>query len=857
MQKLGLLLALIMFGSWVMPPAHAASFNTEQIINQSGGETLAADEGYLFLSLNTNTDISRLTIDGEGFGNKIRFNDIKQGTNYALLKVKAGEYHWEHINIFVGLGAVRYRLQKTDYPFVVKPGMVNYPGAWYFNASWAGNLRTRMSLQNFNDLSFAKEYFNKNYQNLVKDVPFKYQGKIEDPYADFLDQAIKQAAAAGRTPDLYYPYEAREKGPFTLFNKNTPTDLQDLMYPSMKAYFEHDSQNIRSVSPDGSLLLFSADLDEVISIGLIGVENYDTYLLYQQKLPANAYVSELQWIDHDSFFLTLTHEGTDRSYVAHLQFDQQTNTINAQFIKFRYSGVLLSGQLDQDNQILFDADRGNQRFKTNNNLYLVDVSDEKSIDKSFKKIHKKTKKLKRVIDWLVDKNGDVRAAISINPDDEDTTMDYWFLPDVRTNDWKKIRADVSHDHVFWLMSLSEDESHFLVLTNEFSDKYAIHKYATADGAHLGVYYEDPDHDINQLIFDDQSNQLMGYYYTESGSPQAHYFTELDDHFAEAIDANSDLQLFQVSHIKTKNRMLLFGLSPNSRGGWYMLNTASGKADKIFDRSPQFETLPKGDYHVINVKADDGIELEGFLVMPDLSAGAKAPLIVMPHGGPIGVRDFAHNNEMQHFLASQGFATLKVNFRGSSGYGKSFQELGKKQWGEKIEQDIHVVTQRAIKDHAINGQKICAMGGSYGGYSALMLTHLYPATYRCAVSFAGVMDLPLLFTARDLSHDEHLLEKLAEIVGDPKTEIDQLIKKSPVYLLHQMENPLLLFQGREDSRVRIEHALRMQQLISLYGMAHEVVIFEDEGHSYSHKNTVILYVDKALRFIKKHLDMPIN
>lgn len=835
----------------------AESFNTNEVIHHSGGDELATDEGYLFLSLNTNTDISRLTIDGEGFGNKIRFNDISQGSNYALLKVKAGEYHWEHINIYVGLGAVRYHMKKDDFPFVVKPGVVNYPGVWFFNASWAGNLRTRMSLHNFNDLSFAKEYFNKYYQDLVNDVPFKYQGQILDPYAEFLDQAVKKAESKGPIPDLYYPFQEREKGPFTLYTKDTPTDLQDVMYPSMKAYFQYDSQSIRSVSPDGSFLLFSAVLDEVISIGLIGVENYDTYLLYQQKLPANARVSELQWIDQDSFFLTLSHEGTDRSFVAHLQFHEQTNTMNAQFIKFRYEGSLLDGLTDQNNQILFDAEWDGQRFKTNNNLYQVDVSDEKTIDKSFKKIYKKTKKLKRVIDWLVDKNGDVRAAISINPDEENTTMDYWYLPDAKSNDWLKIKADVSHDHVFWLMALSEDETYFLVLTNEFSDKYAIHKYATADGAHLGVYYEDPEHDINHLIFDDQSDQLMGYYYTENGFPQAHYFTELDDHLARAIDANSNLQLFQVSHITQQNKMLLFGYSTDSRGAWYMLNTESGKADKIFDYSPKYETLVKGEDHVIKIKAEDGIDLEGFLVMPELRAGEKAPLIVMPHGGPIGVRDFAHNNEMQHFLAAQGFATLKVNFRGSSGYGKNFQELGKKQWGEKIEQDIFTVTQQALKEHAINGQKICAMGGSYGGYSALMLTYLYPEIYQCAVSFAGVMDLPLLFTARDLSNDEILIEKMAEIVGDPKTELDQLIQKSPLYLLDEMKQPLLLFQGRNDTRVRIEHALRMQQLISLYGMDHEVVIFEDEGHSYSNENTVVLYLDKSLQFIKKHLNMPTN
>jgi dipeptidyl aminopeptidase/acylaminoacyl peptidase len=70
----------------------------------------------------------------------------------------------------------------------------------------------------------------------------------------------------------------------------------------------------------------------------------------------------------------------------------------------------------------------------------------------------------------------------------------------------------------------------------------------------------------------------------------------------------------------------------------------------------------------------------------------------------------------------------------------------------------------------------------------------------------------------------------------------------------MKRPLMIFQGEKDTRVRIEHALRMQQLISVYDMKHQVIIFTDEGHSYSQKNTVKLYLENSLKFIKKHLEI---
>ncbi len=833
----------------------AEAFNTGEVINFSGKKgVLDVDEGYLFMSLNTNTDISRITIDGVGFGKKIRFNDIKRGSNYALLKVKAGEYYWEHINIFVGVGAIRKHLTKDEYSFSVKPGVVNYPGSWNFGAKWVGNFRARMNLENFNNLSYEIEHFNNQFASLIDPHPFEYQGQINDPYANFLTKVVAKTSP-NSLPNLYYRKDKRDELPMTLFTKSSETHEVEKKHPDLKKYFQYGQQTISSVSPDGSYLLFNAIVDDVVSVGLIDVDDYATYLLYQQKLPHNSRVSELKWIDADSFFLTLSNKEVDRSYVAHLDFDGVESKISAKFIKFRAEGMLLDALVNQENSLFFVKSMNAGR-PSNNGLYQVDVTDQSSIDKSFRKIYKKTKKLKNVVDWLVDGEGNVRAAITIkfNKKDEDGTLEYWFLPDSNSNQWQKIKTISGSDDLFWLKALSEDEKYFLVLTNEFSDKYAIHKYATTDGAHLGVYFEDPNYDIEDILIDPTNEKVTGYTYFENGLIQAHYFSSLDQQFVKAKNNNPDLELFQVQEIQNKNRLLLYGISPNSKGGWYVLNTETGLSDKVFDSNPDYEKLTKGAYHVLHTKADDGVDLEGFLVMPKSTENQKIPLIVMPHGGPIGVRDFAHNNQMQHFFASQGIATLKVNYRGSSGYGKEFVEMGKQQWGEKIEQDIFTVTQYAIKKFAIDSNKICAMGGSYGGYSSLMLTYLYPETYLCAISFAGVMDLPLLFTSRDLSRDSEMQKAMSDIVGDPETEMEKLIAKSPLYLLDKMKNPLLLFQGLEDNRVRAEHAMRMQQLISLYKMDHEVVIFEDEGHSYSHENTVVLYLASSLKFIKKHLQI---
>jgi len=236
-------------------------------------------------------------------------------------------------------------------------------------------------------------------------------------------------------------------------------------------------------------------------------------------------------------------------------------------------------------------------------------------------------------------------------------------------------------------------------------------------------------------------------------------------------------------------------------------------------------------------------------MPNEAPGKPYPLVVIPHGGPIGIRDYANNDEMQHFFASQGIATLKVNYRGSGGFGKKFEELGKGQWGEKIEQDIHTVVQHVKEKYAIDAGKICALGGSYGGYSALMLTYLHPETYQCAVSVAGVMDLPLMFTSKDLSRDQEFFDIFADIVGDPRDNLTDLVKKSPLYLVDQIKRPFLIFQGMKDTIVRPEQALRMQQMLQMQDSDNQVIFFKDEGHSFKHINNEILYLAQALDFIK--------
>ena len=160
----------------------------------------------------------------------------------------------------------------------------------------------------------------------------------------------------------------------------------------------------------------------------------------------------------------------------------------------------------------------------------------------------------------------------------------------------------------------------------------------------------------------------------------------------------------------------------------------------------------------------------------------------------------------------------------------------------------------IQNHEISKDEICAMGSSYGGYSAIMLTIIYPERYKCAISLAGVMDLPLMFTSSDFKSYEKSLEEFKSIVGDPQTEYQKLINNSPLYLTEKISKPILLFHGDGDERVTIEHSIRMKEILDKMKKDVQLVTLKGEGHSFNNTESEIVYIARSLDFLKKNLSL---
>jgi dipeptidyl aminopeptidase/acylaminoacyl peptidase len=206
-----------------------------------------------------------------------------------------------------------------------------------------------------------------------------------------------------------------------------------------------------------------------------------------------------------------------------------------------------------------------------------------------------------------------------------------------------------------------------------------------------------------------------------------------------------------------------------------------------------------------------------------------------------------------FLASLGYAVLRINYRGSAGYGKAFREAGYRSQGTLIEDDIDAALAQALKDHPLDASRMCTLGFSYGGFSALIAAARAPDRYRCAISVSGVSDRLLFFTASDSARTAAGREVLERILGDPVTQTREMTETSPLYRYRDIRIPVMLVHGALDPRVDIEHMRRMRRMLELNGNPPVGFVFEDGGHA-------ILGIERLDRlwsgiagFLRRHLD----
>jgi len=278
----------------------------------------------------------------------------------------------------------------------------------------------------------------------------------------------------------------------------------------------------------------------------------------------------------------------------------------------------------------------------------------------------------------------------------------------------------------------------------------------------------------------------------------------------------------------EKKALVFVYSDRDPGRYLLLDVASMSAEEIISQRPWIKPQEMAATKAFHIPAGDGTWIHGYVTVPRQAQPAPAPLVVLPHGGPHHVRDFWRFDPEVQLLASEGFAVLQVNYRGSGGYNLKYQEAGYRHWGDRMIGDIADATRYAVRKGYADPKRICIYGGSFGAYAALQSTIVAPDLFRCAVGYAGVYDLSLMEKLGDISERQLGRGYLKTVLGTDETALKA---QSPVYNAGKIKAKVLLIHGKQDRRAPIEHAERMKDALETAGSKPEWLVESKEGHGF--------------------------
>jgi dipeptidyl aminopeptidase/acylaminoacyl peptidase len=288
------------------------------------------------------------------------------------------------------------------------------------------------------------------------------------------------------------------------------------------------------------------------------------------------------------------------------------------------------------------------------------------------------------------------------------------------------------------------------------------------------------------------------------------------------------------------------------GEYHRVDLGTRRTEPLGALLPGLRGAKLGASRPITLKARDGLTLHGQFTAPTTKRFARQPLVVMPHGGPFGIRDYAYFDPEVQTLATRGYAVLQVDFRGSGGYGRDFLKAGFKRWGREMQTDLADATRWAIAQGLADPARVCIVGSSYGGYSAVMGLIQEPDLYRCGASVAGVSDLSLLFRSDEVKSNRELRNWMADAIGDPVKEADRLKSHSPAYLAGNLRRPLFIAHGGKDTRAEPEHAHRLRAAVEAGGGKVDWLYLAEEGHGFREPASLKLLAERLDAFLAAHL-----
>lgn len=596
----------------------------------------------------------------------------------------------------------------------------------------------------------------------------------------------------------------------------------------VREFFKNPEKSGFDLSPNGQFISYMAPYQDRMNIH---VQHVGTQEAKRITSITDRDIAGYFWADDQRIVYLRDNGGDENYYITVIDKDGQNEKVLTQFDNVR-------------TQIIDDLEEIPDEVIIGLNKRNPEVFDAYRLNLSSGEMEMIAENPGNIMGWLTDHNGALRVAVT--SDGVNTTLlhreneEQEFQPLLTTN-FKE-----SASPLFFTF----DNKNLFATSNLGRDKSAIVILDTSSGKEIEQLFEHPEVDVSSLSYSRKRKVLTGISYTTWKTERTFLDKAAEERYQWLKEQLGDDEIAITSHNKDEDKFIVRTYSDRTLGSYYFYDQKAQKLDKLTEVGPWLRQDEMTEMKPVTYKSRDGLSIHGYLTLPLGKEAKNLPLIVNPHGGP-WVRDkWGFNPEVQ-FLANRGYAVLQMNYRGSTGYGRSFWEASFKQWGLKMQDDITDGVQYLIDEGIADPDKVAIYGGSYGGYATLAGLTFTPDLYACGVDYVGVSNL-FTFMQTIPPYWKPMLEMMYEMVGHPEQMKEQFEQTSPALQAHKIKAPLLIAQGAKDPRVNKAESDQIVEALKERGVDVDYMVKENEGHGFRNEENRFEFYEEMEKFLAKYL-----
>jgi dipeptidyl aminopeptidase/acylaminoacyl peptidase len=398
-----------------------------------------------------------------------------------------------------------------------------------------------------------------------------------------------------------------------------------------------------------------------------------------------------------------------------------------------------------------------------------------------------------ITNWYTDGKAKLRLATS--SDGVNETLLY------RDNESQPFQPVITNNFKTTLtpIAFSDNQPNVIyAISNVHRDKNALVALDCVSGKEESVLFSSDTLNVVEAQYS-VSNKRFAFVICETWKKEKFYLDDSVKKFYQQLDKllpGTESRIFDRD--KAENKYLIRTYTDKNPGSYYLYTASSGSLKKLSDVNPSIHVAEMSDMKPIAYTSRDGLTIDGYLTLPKNKVAENLPLVVLAHNGPGNRSSWNYNAEVQ-FLANRGYAVFQANYRGSSGYGKSFAAAGFKQWGAKINDDIEDGVRWLVKRKIADPRRVGIYGTGFGGYIALNSIYSNPGTYACAASNSGVINLFSYLKAVPPFLKSNL-QMYYDMIGNPVTDVEYMRQASPVFHADKIKVPVFIAQSSKDKLV---------------------------------------------------------